>query len=232
MAVLHGQLVAQWRPKLAECGAIGLGGQRLALRPGRRLRRLRVALPELPCLPVEFSVAGHHPAGAPTTNTLAETATILGVSNAWLDFSNLIATKLPPRMTLPAEPTSIGQPPEPTDDPFPLGPVTAQLPALYMRHNLADDGTSHTGSLSDSPDIILKNNPVAIPQATYSTAASIASDTEKRSGCPDRTGQLRLHAGLESGCRCRQCLRDDLLVATLHIGHPEFVDADRVCLLP
>jgi hypothetical protein len=117
-------------------------------------------------------------AGAPSTNTLAETATNLGVSNAWLDFSNLMATYVPPPMTLPAEPTSIGQPPEPTDDPFPFGPVTTPVPALYMRHNLADDGTSHTGSLSDSPDIILKNNPVADPQAAYATAASVASDTE------------------------------------------------------
>ena len=117
-------------------------------------------------------------AGAPTTNTLAETATILGVSNAWINFSSLMATYLPPPSTLPPQPTQFGQPSEPTDDPFPLGPVTVPLPALYIRHNLADDGTSHTGSLSDSPDIILKNNPVANPQATYSTPASIASDTE------------------------------------------------------
>jgi hypothetical protein len=100
------------------------------------------------------------------------------VSNPWLDFSNLINTYLPSPMTLPPEPTSFGQPPEPTDDPYPLGPPPAEVPALYIRHNLADDGTSHTGSLSDSPDIILKNSPVANPQATYSTPASIASDTE------------------------------------------------------
>ncbi len=117
-------------------------------------------------------------AGAPTTNTLAETATTLGVANPWTDFINLITTFLPPGSSLPAEPTGIDQPPEPTDDPYPLGPVSTGVPILYMRHNLADDGTSHTGSLSDSPDIILKNNPVANPQATYSTAASIASDTE------------------------------------------------------
>jgi len=116
-------------------------------------------------------------AGAPTTNTLAETATLLGVSNAWLDFSSLIATYLPPGTSLPPRPTSLGQPPEPTDDPFPFGPLPS-VPALYMRHNLADDGTSHTGSLSDSPDIILRNAPVADPQATFSTPASIASDTE------------------------------------------------------
>jgi hypothetical protein len=117
-------------------------------------------------------------AGAPTTNTLAETATLLGVTNAWTNFIALITTYLPAPMTLPAEPIGIGQQPEPTDDPFPFGTVATPLPALYMRHNLEDDGTSHTGSLSDSPDIILKNAPVADPQATYSTAASIASDTE------------------------------------------------------
>ncbi|HLW54109.1 MAG TPA: hypothetical protein VKW06_14825 [Candidatus Angelobacter sp.] len=116
-------------------------------------------------------------AGAPATNGLAETAGLLGVANPWTNFSNLITANLPPGSSLPAEPTSFGQPPEPTDDPFPFGTV-AQIPALYTRHNLADDGTSHTGSLSDSPDIIVKNNPVANPQATYSTPASINSDTE------------------------------------------------------
>lgn len=117
-------------------------------------------------------------AGAPTTNTLAETAGILGVANPWTNFFNLITTYLPPGTNLPDEPTSFGQQPEPTDDPFPFGPLSAQVPALYIRHNLADNGTSHTGSLSDSPDIILKNNAVVNPQATYSTAASINSDTE------------------------------------------------------
>ncbi len=117
-------------------------------------------------------------AGAPTTQTLAETASILGVSNAWTNFISLITTHFPPGSGLPAEPTSFGQPPEPTDDPFPLGTVVPPVPMLYTRHNLADDGTTHTGSLSDSPDIIVKNNPVADPQTTYSTPASIASDTE------------------------------------------------------
>lgn len=117
-------------------------------------------------------------AGAFTTNTLAETATILGVANPWLDFSALIAANLPSPMTLPPEPTSLGQPPEPNDDPYPFGAPASPLPMLYMRHNLADDGTSHIGSLSDGPDIIVKNKPVTDPQSTYSTAASIASDTE------------------------------------------------------
>ena len=60
-------------------------------------------------------------AGAPTTNTLAETPTTLGVSNAWTNFSTLTPTYLPRPDTLPALPTQFGQPPEPTDDPFPLG---------------------------------------------------------------------------------------------------------------
>jgi hypothetical protein len=117
-------------------------------------------------------------AGAPSTNTLAETAAILGVTNPWTDFINLINTYLPSGTSLPAEPTGFGQSSEPTDDPYPFGPLPAQVPALYMRHNLADDGTSHTGSLSDSPDIILKNNQVANPQATFSTPGSISSDTQ------------------------------------------------------
>jgi len=117
-------------------------------------------------------------AGAPNTNTLAETATALGVTNGWVNFLALITTYLPPGTSLPPEPTSIGQPPEATDDPYPLGPLPPSLPQLYLRHNLADDGTTHTGSLSDSPDIILKNTPVANPQITFSTAASINSDTE------------------------------------------------------
>lgn len=117
-------------------------------------------------------------AGAPTTNSLAETATTLGVATPWSNFSSLITTNLPPGSFLPPKPTSFGQPPEPTDAPYPYGPTPPTVPILYTRHNLADDGTSHTGSLSDSPDIIVKNNPVANPQATYSTPASINSDTE------------------------------------------------------
>jgi hypothetical protein len=107
-------------------------------------------------------------AGAPTTQTLNETATALGVSNAFNDFSTLLANHFP-----------IGTPVSlPNDDPFPLGTISDQVPILYIRHNLADDGTSHAPPLSNSPDIILKNNPVANPQATFSTPASIASATE------------------------------------------------------
>ena len=106
-------------------------------------------------------------AGAPTTNTLAETATTLGVVNAYTDFYSLLAGKYPL--------TSLWYPQ--TDDVYPIS-APALSPYLYIRHNLADDGTSHTGSLSDSPDVILKNNPVSNPQAAYSTAASIASDAE------------------------------------------------------
>ena len=117
-------------------------------------------------------------AGAPNTNTLAETATLLGIANAWADFLNLMNANLPVGSSLPAQPTAFGQQPEPTDNPFPFGALPSQVPILYTRHNLADTGTSHTGTLSDSPDIIVKNNSVSNPQATFSTAASIASDTE------------------------------------------------------
>jgi hypothetical protein len=99
-------------------------------------------------------------AGAPT---LAQTATNLGVANAFANFADLLAQYFPTGQTAHLQ----------DDDPFPLG-----RPALYMRHNLGDDGTSETGPLASSPDIIVKNNPVANPQATYSTRASIDSDTE------------------------------------------------------
>jgi hypothetical protein len=99
-------------------------------------------------------------AGAPT---LGQTAATLGLQNAFADFAALLARHFPP-----------GTPVNLLDDnPFPL-----LDPSLYIRHNLADDGTSHTGPLSESPDIIVKNNPVASPQATYSTPASIGSDHE------------------------------------------------------
>jgi hypothetical protein len=110
-------------------------------------------------------------AGAPT---LGETAANLGLQNAFGDFAALLARHYPPGI-----PVFL-----PDDDPFPLPD-----PSLYIRHNLADDGTSHTGSLSDSPDIIVKNSPVADPQAAFSTPASIASDTESdpsvRAGQPN-----------------------------------------------
>lgn len=104
-------------------------------------------------------------AGAPTTNTLKETASLLGLSpaTAFSDFLTLIDTYFPPSQHANL----------PDDDPFPLG-----RPSLYLRHNLADDGTYEVGPLANSPDIILRNNVVASPQATFSTAASIASDTE------------------------------------------------------
>ena len=101
-------------------------------------------------------------AAAPNTSTLAETAAVLGLQNAFNSFAALLATYFPTNATANLQ----------NDDPFPLGPL------LYLRHNLADDGTSHTGPLASSPDIIVKNNVVANPQATYSTPASINSDTE------------------------------------------------------
>jgi hypothetical protein len=110
-------------------------------------------------------------AGAPT---LAQTAASLGLQNAFSDFAALLARHYPPGITANL----------PDDNPFPLPD-----PSLYIRHNLADDGASHTGPLSDSPDIIVKNNPVANPQATFSAPASIGSDTESdpsvRAGQPN-----------------------------------------------
>ena len=108
---------------------------------------------------------------AAADNTLALVAQNLGVQNAYGDFLAVINRHFPAGTQvnpgqLPQDPEGIG-----IDNVFPLS-------CLYMRHNLADDGTSHTGPLANSPDIIVKNSAVANPQATYSTAASIASDTE------------------------------------------------------
>jgi len=109
----------------------------------------------------------------PPNNTLGYTAMLLGAPTAYTDFVALLMANFPSGNLYPA-----GTPfTEQIDDIFPLGPITA-TPHLYMRHNLTDDGSSHLPPLSDSPDIILKNNMVPNPQATYSTAASIASDTE------------------------------------------------------
>lgn len=99
-------------------------------------------------------------AGAPT---LGQTAANLGVANASANFAALLAQYFPANQTAHLL----------DDDPFPLG-----RPGLYMRHNLADDGTFQTGPLASSPDIIVKNNSVANPQATYSTPASIDSDAQ------------------------------------------------------
>lgn len=122
-------------------------------------------------------------AGAPTTHTLKETATILGVpGSAYQNFLSLLQTNFPTG-NLPMFPTSV-----PTlvatfyfDDVYPLGPFPAQLPALYIRHNTSDNGTSHLPPLSNSPDIIYKNAPVTNPQATFSTPASLGSDSNSDS---------------------------------------------------
>ncbi len=95
--------------------------------------------------------------------TLAGAAANLGLQNPFNDFASLLARHFPPGTQVFL----------PDDDPFPLPD-----PSLYVRHNLADDGTSHSGPLANSPDIIVKNNAIVNPQATYSTPASINSDTE------------------------------------------------------
>ena len=95
--------------------------------------------------------------------TLAGTAAKLGLQNAFGDFSALLTRHYPPAVQ--AHLTD--------DDPFPLPD-----PRLYLRHNLADTGASHAPPLAKSPDIIVRNSIVATPQATFSTPASINSDTE------------------------------------------------------
>jgi hypothetical protein len=108
---------------------------------------------------------------AAADNTLALVAQNLGITNAYNDFVAVLARHFP--VGTPVSPAQLPHDPEgiAIDNLYPLS-------CLYIRHNLADDGTSHTGPLSVSPDIIVKNNAVANPQATYSTPASIANDQE------------------------------------------------------
>jgi hypothetical protein len=112
-------------------------------------------------------------AGAPATNTLAETAATLGATGGYAAFLSLLQTSFPSGNLFAGKPID-----QWLDDVYPLGPGPAQLPALYMRNNTSNNATSHGGALADSPDIILKNAQVAAPQATFSTPQSIASANE------------------------------------------------------
>lgn len=113
-------------------------------------------------------------AGMPAMHTLAENATILGAAGGYAAFVNLLQNSFPSGSLYAANTPSDQQ----VDDVFPLGPLPAQLSALYIRHNTADDGTSHAPPLSSSPDIIMRNAAVADPQTTFSSMASVASDQE------------------------------------------------------
>jgi hypothetical protein len=109
-----------------------------------------------------------------TTNALAETAETLGVAGGgYAAFLSLLQTNFPA-----GELSSAASPVNLIDDVYPLGPLPAQLPSLYMRNNTGDNATTHGGPLGGSPDIILKNAQVANPQATYSTPASVANANE------------------------------------------------------
>src|SRR5215469_2200689 len=152
--------------------------QRLAYRHGLRLHWLWLAVPELSCLPVELPMAHHHRRRRSYHEHARRDANHPRRLEC-LDKLLYLDANLPSPSGYFAGAANAIRPASRTDRrSISSGPVTASLPALYMRHNLADD-TSHTGSLSDSPDIILKNKPVANPQATYSTPASVASDMER-----------------------------------------------------
>jgi hypothetical protein len=118
--------------------------------------------------------------GTGTSRTLANTGQILGMIDVWNNFlmmanSYLINSSL-------SETPIIGQPSQQGDNPYPVGSVSVSNgPDLYLRHNLADDGTTHTGSLSDSPDIIVTSTQSSDPQTQYSTVASIDSETQSDS---------------------------------------------------
>ena len=111
-------------------------------------------------------------AGALPGSLLSSVASNLGLANAYSTFAALLTSNFPSGVL----PGQFGV--TMTDDVYPLDGQPDVLPALYTRHNTADDGTSHAPPLSDSPDIILRNAQVADPQATFSTPASIASANE------------------------------------------------------
>jgi hypothetical protein len=116
-------------------------------------------------------------AGTGTSRTLANTGQILGMIDVWGDFVKIVNTYL--INSLPSETPVIGKPSQQSDNPYPVGNISVSNgPDLYLRHNLTDDGTTHTGSLSDSPDIIVTGTQSGDPQTQYSTAASIASDLQ------------------------------------------------------
>jgi hypothetical protein len=130
-------------------------------------------------------------AAAPVmNNTLAQAASTLGVADGgYAAFLSLLQNNFPTGNLYSAA-TPFDQR---LDDVFPLGPAPAQLPSLYLRHNTADNGTSHSPPLSTSPDIIMKNAQVTNPQATFSTPASIASANESDSSVlASRTNYLYL----------------------------------------
>jgi hypothetical protein len=122
---------------------------------------------------VNYTWQSIYEAGAPSTNTLAETANILGASGGYAAFLSLLQANLPGGNLYGNRPLE-----QRLDDVYPLGPQPAQLPALYMRNNTSNNATNHGGPLADSPDIILKNAQVNNPQASFSTPQSIANPNE------------------------------------------------------
>lgn len=51
------------------------------------------------------------------------------------------------------------------------------VPDIYMRDNIADIGDPHTGSISASPDIIVRPDPVANPAAAFGVGSGTENDT-------------------------------------------------------
>ena len=123
---------------------------------------------------LNFTWPAIYGAGAPTTNTLAETAQNVGAAGGYAAFLSLLQTNFPTgNLWGPTTPFD-----QKLDDVYPLGAPPAQIPALYMRNNVSDTASNHGGVLGDSPDIIMKNAQVANPQQTYSTPQSIANADE------------------------------------------------------
>lgn len=56
------------------------------------------------------------------------------------------------------------------------GSVLNLAPDIYVRDNLADVGDPHSGSISASPDVILRPSPVANPQASFGEGSGTEND--------------------------------------------------------
>ena len=57
------------------------------------------------------------------------------------------------------------------------GSVLNLAPDIYVRDNIADDGDVHTGSISASPDVILRPFPVADPTASFGEGSGTENDS-------------------------------------------------------
>lgn len=56
------------------------------------------------------------------------------------------------------------------------GKTLPATPELYLRDHVGDDGTAHAGALSSSPDVILRREKAADPEAAFGAASGLLDD--------------------------------------------------------